>query len=32
MKVFVMFLLDISMKTKVDLFNKCEHKIKIKLF
>ena len=32
MKVFVMFLLDISMKTKVDLFYKHEYKNKIKLF
>ena len=32
MKVFEMFLLNMSMKTKMNLFYKCEYKIKIKLF
>ena len=32
MKVYVIFLLDILMKTKMNLFCKHEHKSKIKLF
>ena len=32
MIVYVIFLLDMSMKTKVNLFYKHEHKKKIKLF
>ena len=32
MKVYVIFLLNILMKTKMNLFNKYEYKNKIKLF
>ena len=32
MKVFVIFLLDMSMKTKMNLFYKHEYKNKVKLF
>ena len=32
MKVYVIFLLNILMETKMNLFYKCEYKNKIKLF